>query len=360
MKQFKPVYLAHIALILAASLAVTCSSTPQVSPAQQDQAREYYNLGIAYIDLKQYDKARVYLDRAITLWPDMPAINLALVRVMAEQNQLDIAAKMVDRLYYRTPDNLTVEEMRGFIQAKQNKNKEARISYLHVLGSVGERLSVLLNLARLYRDEDPVAAWGFFQRAMAVSTDASKLSLEAGDLAAAAGRVEEAYNQYAGYLSGATKDRANQLRIADFLQKNRYYAKALEIYKLLSGDPSDNGEAWFLTSRLQYLLANDPAAGADALKQALDKKYNNWKAVKDLYDKIAKERRGEFLAIVREVVPKFPELPVATPTPSPGSGPGAPGASPQSASGQSSPPPPPNGDSSAPSGSPPSSLDNNR
>ena len=68
-------------------------------------AKEYYNLGQAYFDLKKYsDSARAY-KIAMSLDPTLHVAQINLVRALAEQNDLDGAWNFLQPLLKKDPHN---------------------------------------------------------------------------------------------------------------------------------------------------------------------------------------------------------------------------------------------------------------
>jgi len=273
-----------------------CSTVPSVE--YQNLAREYYNVGVSYLELKQYDQAKINFEKSYGLWPEMPAATLHIVRILGEQGQYDLALHMIRQLMLTEPDNSVIEEVYAWLLAKKGSLQDARSAYTRLLAKSGERLSVLVNLARLNAKEDPVLAHDLWKRVSMLSQDSQVYALEIGDSALAVKELELAYEQYLKYVSGTNKEPAALLLIAEFMEANKYYSDALLIWKQSLEQSKDKGVTWFKISRLQY-ITNDDVQSPQSLKSALDEKYNDWKALVSLYKEIPDDRRGEFLGIVK-------------------------------------------------------------
>jgi tetratricopeptide (TPR) repeat protein len=88
-------------------------------------AKEYYNLGQAYFDLKKYaDSARAY-KIAMSLDPTLHVAQINLVRALAEQNDLDGAWNFLQPLLQKDPDNFVLLKVRAYLLWLRGKKEES-------------------------------------------------------------------------------------------------------------------------------------------------------------------------------------------------------------------------------------------
>jgi tetratricopeptide (TPR) repeat protein len=87
-------------------------------PPAQTLAKEYYNLGNSWFDMKKYDQAARAYQNALTWDPALKIATLNLARTKAEMGDPAAAMDLVAPLAKSEPDNMAVAQYRAWLTAR--------------------------------------------------------------------------------------------------------------------------------------------------------------------------------------------------------------------------------------------------
>ena len=146
-----------LAILLALSLAA-CASRP--SAARAAVAREWYDLGNAWLDKSDWKKAGQAYSRALALDPSLSGASFNLARALTEAGDYATALRFLGTLAARDPGNVRVIAARAYALYKKGDAAAALAAYREALAL------------------DPYAADAVYNAAL--------LELAAGDAATAA------------------------------------------------------------------------------------------------------------------------------------------------------------------------------
>ena len=270
--------LLSIVCVLALGGCVTSSRDRQV-------ASDYYDLGNAYVDLGQYDKAIAEFQAALTLDPAFVKAdyNLALAYVHAKRT--DDAIAILKRLQAADPQNTQLMSAMGWALHLAGKDEEALAQYQAVIALSPADLNALYNsgiiLWKLKRLHD---AMDQFTALLSKAPDDLDTLFAAGSLLLAMDDPAGSGGMLSRYLAKKSSDMDAWYLVAQGAERQKKYARAMEAYdKIVAIDPAQ-ADAWFGETRLLLTVVEDPERGLDTLGKALAAGYKDQKALKALLD----------------------------------------------------------------------------
>jgi len=122
-----------ISQILGVFLVVFLFEGCTTGPSNQDLAREYYNIGNAFSQLKRYKEASDYYRRALELNPTMNQADFNLARTLIETEQYSLAYERLELLRSQDPENLLILRSLAYASYFLNDKKKALEWYRQVL-----------------------------------------------------------------------------------------------------------------------------------------------------------------------------------------------------------------------------------
>ncbi|NBC30048.1 MAG: tetratricopeptide repeat protein, partial [Spirochaetes bacterium] len=197
-------------------------------------------------------------------------------------------------------ESVEIKEALAFALLQSGRLDRAERLYEEILNESPYRTAALYNLGLLHRELDrPAAAEEYLARAYETASDDADVAYAYGSLIAAQGRLEEAVSVFEGFVEAASVGDDRLKRVAEVFEDGEYYSRALEVYTRLVEAEVDDPTVHFRRARLLLTAAEDPDAGLPALREALERGYDDKAALGSLLDAPELVRPGEVEAILR-------------------------------------------------------------
>ncbi|MGO9411662.1 MAG: tetratricopeptide repeat protein [Spirochaetia bacterium] len=268
------VLLSGVALLFAA--CVTSESAKQI-------ASDYYNIGNAFFDLGQYEKAVTYYQDALRADPGMVKADYNLALTLVRMKRIDEAVVILKRLLTDDQKNTTLMAALGWAYHQQGKDKEALDEYNAVLALSPADQNALYNsgiiLWKLTKKDDALQR---FRQVLSIAPDDTDALFAAGSILLSLDQPKDSADMLSRYVEKKPNDVDAWYLIAGAAERQLKYSRALEAYdKVIAIDPKQ-ANAWFGEARLLLTVVEDPQKGLDSLTSALAAGFKDKDAVKAL------------------------------------------------------------------------------
>ncbi len=246
-------------------------------------AADYYDIGNAYADLGQYDKAIQYYQTAIQVDPSLAKANYNLALAYAHMKRTDEAVGVLKQLLLSDPKNTQILSTLGWAYHIGGKETDAQAQYDSVLALSPADQDALYNsgiiLWKLDRKSEALAR---IQKALAISPEDTDALYAAGSLYLALDQPADATGMLNRYLDKKPADIDALFLAAAAAERLQKYARELDAFDKIIAIDAKQADAWFGECRLLLTVVEDPARGLDALSKALEAGFHDQAAVKAL------------------------------------------------------------------------------
>ena len=284
----------------ASSLVLILFFSCQTSSDKLELARDYYNIGNAYSDLKEYEKAAEYYKRALVLDPDVNQAAFNLAKTSIETGEFSRAVRLLSSLEEQDGSNLMVLEMLGYAWYQSGDGEKASLYYLKCLEIDPAHLRSLYNMSVLSRQNEQWSeSRGYLERLLDLEEKKeyrvllAELLQDQGDAEAALVNYESLVEEYGG-------DAGSYLAMKNlYLETERYY-KALDMIDLLieSEGKEQKADLFFEKSALELDALDDPISSQGDLKSALDAGFGDEEALESLLERVDPVYRSDFRTLI--------------------------------------------------------------
>ena len=242
--------LSGVALLFAA--CVTSESAKQI-------ASDYYNIGNAFFDLGQYEKAVTYYQDALRADPGMVKADYNLALTLVRMKRIDEAVVILKRLLTDDQKNTTLMAALGWAYHQQGKDKEALDEYNAVLALSPADQNALYNsgiiLWKLTKKDDALQR---FRQVLSIAPDDTDALFAAGSILLSLDQPKDSADMLSRYVEKKPNDVDAWYLIAGAAERQHKYSRALEAYdKVIAIDPKQ-ANAWFGEARLLLTVVEDP------------------------------------------------------------------------------------------------------
>lgn len=275
--------------LLAAALAAGCASSDLT---REQFAHEYYNLGTGFLESGDHERAVRYLERAVALRPDASDARFNLAAALLETGDTAAASAHLERLLAASPDNVRVLELQAESHRRGGRWGDALATYVRLLEVQPRHAAARFNRAiLLWTLGDKPAAAVQLRALLAEHPDDQDARLHLGLLIADAGDAvvgapAEASNLLRQYLEEHPDAADALLALARVERIQGRYDAALELYadaeQRLDEDDPYRGEAAFERAVILLTAVEDPIAGLEALRTALQRGFKDEERLADL------------------------------------------------------------------------------
>ena len=272
-----------LALLLAAicgSLVAACASTQRA-----DVARNWYELGNAWLDKGDWKRAGEAYSKALALEPSLVGASFNLARALTESGDYAGALRALAELAKRDPGNVRIASARAYALYKKGDVKAALDAYRSVLALDPYAPDAVYNAAllELAVGDAGVAAVDIERLTTVTPTDGQAFLL-LGRARDKNGEPDAALVAYEKARTLGKADAAALERMGALYEKGRRYSEAMDaLDAAVKADPK-RASAWFSLARLRLIVASDSDKGLAALKSALDAGFSDKDAAKALLD----------------------------------------------------------------------------
>jgi tetratricopeptide (TPR) repeat protein len=298
-------------LVIAFSFsAASCASSRLAASAE-----EYYSLGMAYFDLGKYEEAEKWLIQARRVDKTKSASEYNLGRIAFERERYDEALGYFEMILAKDPENILALRAASYTMIKLADVEGAEKYYDRILRLVPESYDdgynyalVLFVLDKSDKAEEVLSKYDLI---IDVNSDAVLL------LARVQAKLDkvEAIDNYDRYLQ-AKPDNKVRFEYAEALEKNEFYARALEEYRAvltaLSPNESSGAETgekfsrpWILFTIAHLLLIAEPDSddGITTLSQAVGEGFNDIPALEAMLEEaeIADAQKEEIRRVISDI-----------------------------------------------------------
>jgi tetratricopeptide (TPR) repeat protein len=256
---------------------------------RRELAAEYFNLGNAFFELKNYDRAMSLYQKALGYSDELPENSYNLARVYISQEEYEEAIKVLVELLGSDPENLILLQTLAYTQAKAGEMGDAIVTYRRILSISEGNVISLYNLSVLYEEYEEEEGGGseeaykYLKTAHSISPDDADVLARLGRLEARYGAPETAIIYLQAYMEKKTDDAETALFLCDLYKEQGLYAEALTLVESALSRAANNPDMLFQQAYLLLTKAEERARGMEALTKALEADFKD------------KEKAGELL-----------------------------------------------------------------
>ncbi|GAB6091123.1 tetratricopeptide repeat protein [Spirochaeta dissipatitropha] len=275
-----------ILLFLSLSLLVLSCATDST-----ELARDYYNLGVGYLDQGNYDQARDYLRRSLDLDPGQTRASYNLSRVYILLDNPDAAILLLEDLLEEDSGNIMVRETLAYAHGVNEDWDEA----VRVMSGITQEHTVSVRgwvnyAVALYELQRYSSAYNAAEKALAL--DPQHKRAKTIKLVAAAyipNRLEE-YSEELQKFVEQQPDNIQQARvIGAALEHAGRYDSVLVFYDTAARAFPANGEMRFAHARVLIEAVDDQERGVEMLSQAISRGFEDQEKINALVKQITIE-----------------------------------------------------------------------
>jgi len=250
----------------------------------EDIAVEYYNIGNAYYDVGDFEKAIEYYSRALS--DDHPYINkirFNLAVAFTESGRVNQGLELFEELLLQDPDNLLVLESKAYALYLLGDDEGAVAVYDRILQRHEYNRAALLNKAKIVKETDIGESIKLLEEIYQIKEDLKALVF-LGELYKENGQQEDFVLLYEEAVVNNPENPSILSGLAEYYAGEKLYFKAIEYYDRLSliEDYDNIAEVLFLKAELQLTEIDDFKAGFETLIKALDAGFSDKQRMKAL------------------------------------------------------------------------------
>ena len=261
-----------INFLLLSLVLISCQS----SPVREELARDYYNIGNAYFDLGEYEKAVEYYDRSLELDPGINQAVFNLARTNIETRRYKKSLKLLSQLELKDPENIMVLEMKAFTYYKMEEIDLAFEYYRKILDINLYSKRALYNLSLIEKGEGNLASSRSYLERLLELDDKPEYRVLLAELALAEGDRDEAIALYESLLLEDNPPYKVYVALKDLYIETEQYFGASEMFDQLlntSEGQENRKNLLFERCRIEFLHLDDIISAQENLIQALDLGY---------------------------------------------------------------------------------------
>ena len=255
--------------------------------SQATSAEEYFSIGMAYFELKKFEEAEMWLNRARQADRTMTASTYNLGRLAFERQKYDEAAKYFEDILKLDPLNVHALRAASYTRIKTGELEIADMHYAKLLTLVPESSDDGYNHALvLFAMERYSGAQEVLEKYPFALLDNKDVMLLYARILNKQDKIE-AIDCYAAWLNNYPDSKV-RYEYAGILEQYKYYARAIEEYRSsLSGitassvDPRRN-EVLFAVARAVLTADSTDIKGIEELEAAVEGGFKDIEAVQAL------------------------------------------------------------------------------
>ena len=275
------------ALCLIAPLLLAACVSQSV---KGEMAKEYYNLGNAYYEIREYDRAIAYYNLAISQDPELLGAHYNLSLAFIKGGREEEAERVLLRLLERDPENVSVLQLLAYVYYQSGSVVQAIETVESVLRLSPNDVDALHNMGIIYWEDGQAenAARAFDDLLEILPADGSALYTETlfnhGQLLMQMGEEQKAVDQLERYLVWHEQDLEAQRLLARAYAAVEQYDRALEALDRVLGMDDSLGEVWFEKAVILLTQIEDPVQGLSALEEALERGFSDQERIESLVE----------------------------------------------------------------------------
>ncbi len=275
-------------LFLYGIISILIAAAGSCATDSAELARDYYNLGVGYLEQGQYAQAQEYFARALDLDPGLTRASYNLARAHLLLGRPEQAMLVLQDLLQEDPDNILVRETLAYANGAAGYWEEAafimeQITDEHSI-SVRGWVNYTVALIELERCRSAYDAAGQALRLEPEHEQAQLMVIVSA--AHIPDRLEEHEVLLQKVLERVPESRSITLALGDALEHAERYDAAIELYDNSSSKYPEDGEISFRHARLLITIAEDHQAGVTALSRAVSQGFSDRDKLSDLLSRV--------------------------------------------------------------------------
>ena len=257
--------------------------------SKRESAHVYYNLGNAYFELGENEKASSAYLRALEFDDDLKVASFNLVRTYIEAGKYSEALRILDRMIKKDSDNTVMHSAKGYCLFRFGDYDKAAESYLNVIKINPADQNALFNYALIMTE------LGNYETAVERFAELKNTNPEDELLVSkidfAVGRVyylQENYDKSLEYFEPVYEKNPDFDGVQEYLfeiyKNKKYYGKMVETGKKLLEKEKDNKELLFDISKVLLLEIEDHEQGIDFFRRAVKNGFSDEEKIKEILE----------------------------------------------------------------------------
>jgi tetratricopeptide (TPR) repeat protein len=292
-------FLFRIAFIFFIILCIFSGCAGGVKAA--DLANEYYNIGNSYYNLKQFDDARKFYERALELNPRFYKAKYNLAMSLIKLNRTEDAIPVLEDIRNKDSNNIDVLSTLTYLYYQTAKYEKALITIDQILAIAPQSVFALYNGGIIYWKLKKIdKAISLFIQLKEIQPDDQDIVYNLGNLYYIAGNYEKAVEYFLQYIEKKPGDGNSYLFLARCYSALEKYLLALEAYDRAVVILPKNKDIWFEKAVILLTKVMDPAKGLTMLTQAIELGFNDADKFKALLENPALLDREKIEAFLKE------------------------------------------------------------
>lgn len=242
-----------------------------------DIAVEYYNVGNAFFEIEQFDKAIQYYEKVLDIDPNFHKARYNLIHIYISKSDFKNANANVNYLASVQDDNLKIKKLAAYVAYSDGELELALELYMDIFERGDTSNEIRLNIVKLYYQLENYKEALFYIDELLLNKEDSDLYYMAGLVASAAGDLEIAVAFYESCIELGGKDKdllSNTLDIYEQLSDTQNQKIILElIINSTEGDVKSN--ALYSLAKIYLITDNNFSEGYSSLESAISQGFKN-------------------------------------------------------------------------------------
>lgn len=272
---------------------------------KEEAARAYYNLGNAYFELENMERAAEAYLRALSLDDSLESASYNLARAYVESGYVDKGIEILEQLLAGDPENLYMLNTLAYAYSLKSEYEKALELYEDVLLKNNLNENALYNSGIIYwREEQYQKAKDRFNSLYSIKPEDNNLILILGRLELDMDNPEKGIRYLESYKEQNSED-TNVLReLGNAYRLEEYYGKALEVYNELLDISREEPQILFYKAWILLVAIGDTQNGLDALEDAIVAGFRNKEQYIELlqHPDIINQERVKELLMEKEII----------------------------------------------------------
>ncbi len=265
-------------------LSVGCLAAPA---GQSDLAAEYCEIAAAYQDLEEYGKASDYYLKAIRLDPELKVAAVGLIRVYLEEGNFRKAADLARRERQADQENHFLVELQAYALYRLDEHRHSLDLYQSILAEYPDHYRALFNgTAAAEELELPELVVEYCSRMGEAWPEEPRRTMAHVRALRDLEREDEAVSLLEDRMDRDGLAAGEKLFLGKLYKKQELYARAVEMFEMVTGDSSSAPDlkagASFYLAELLLLVVGNKERGLEELEQALKHGFRDEEAAEQL------------------------------------------------------------------------------
>jgi Putative Zn-dependent protease, contains TPR repeats len=265
-----------------------------------EAAQEWYDIGNAWLDKGEWEKAGKAYSRALAKYPRFAGASFNLARALAAGGDYQASLRVLNELALRDPKNARVIAARAYDLYKLDKPKEALEAYRAALELDPYAPDAVYNASLLeLAAGDAQSAASDLDRLTSAKPEDGQAFLLLGRARDKTGDAKAALAAYEKAVELGKADADAEERLGALYEADRRFSDAMDALAAATKADPKRASAWFSLARLRLVVASDGAGGLSALRSAMDCGFYDEVAAQALLDEPNLVEREKVFALLK-------------------------------------------------------------